>query len=52
LPGTFRRHLLETRPEATKKILHLEDLDSADAVYICNSVRGCRKVTVLSASYF
>jgi len=52
LPGTFRRHLLETRPEATEKILHLEDLDSADAVYICNSVRGCRKVTVLSASYF
>jgi para-aminobenzoate synthetase/4-amino-4-deoxychorismate lyase len=44
LPGTYRRHLLETRPAAAERVLQLEDLASADAVYICNAVRGCRKV--------
>ena len=47
LPGTYRRHLLETKPAAAEKTLQLEDLASADAVYICNAVRGCRKVTVV-----
>jgi branched-subunit amino acid aminotransferase/4-amino-4-deoxychorismate lyase len=27
----------------------LKDLASADAVYLCNAVRGCRKVTVVDA---
>ncbi len=47
LPGTYRRHLLETKPAAAERSLHLEDLASADAVYICNAVRGCRQVTVV-----
>jgi para-aminobenzoate synthetase/4-amino-4-deoxychorismate lyase len=47
LPGTYRRHLLETKPSAAERTLRMEDLVSADAVYICNSVRGCRKVTVV-----
>ena len=46
LPGIYRRHLLETKPAAEKTLL-LHDLVSADAVYICNAVRGCRKVTVV-----
>jgi len=46
LPGTYRRHLLETMPEAVEKILRLEDLTSANAIYICNAIRGCRKVTL------
>jgi len=50
LPGTYRRHLLETRPGAAERILHMEDLESADAIYICNAVRGCRKVAVVRAS--
>ncbi len=45
LPGVYRRHLLQTKP-ASEKVLHLEDLASADAVYLCNAVRGCRKVKV------
>jgi para-aminobenzoate synthetase / 4-amino-4-deoxychorismate lyase len=49
LPGVYRRHLLETRPVAEES-LQLQDLASADAVYICNAVRGCRKVTVVQAS--
>ena len=45
LPGIYRRHLLETKP-AEEKMLRIEDLTSADAVYICNAVRGCRRVHV------
>lgn len=46
LPGVYRRHLLETKP-AEEKTLRIEDLTSADAVYICNAVRGCRRVKLL-----
>jgi para-aminobenzoate synthetase / 4-amino-4-deoxychorismate lyase len=45
LPGVHRRHLLESG-RASEKVLHMQDLASADAVYICNAVRGCRRVTV------
>lgn len=44
LPGIFRRHILETNGAASERVLRLEDLKSADAIYICNAVRGCRKV--------
>jgi para-aminobenzoate synthetase/4-amino-4-deoxychorismate lyase len=44
LPGIFRRHLLETNPNAQEKILTLPDLHSADAIFLCNSLRGLRKV--------
>jgi para-aminobenzoate synthetase/4-amino-4-deoxychorismate lyase len=46
LPGVYRRHLLETRDATEEQIVRLEDLDCAEAVYLCNSVRGCRKITV------
>jgi para-aminobenzoate synthetase/4-amino-4-deoxychorismate lyase len=45
LPGVYRRHLLESG-RAAEKVLRMQDLASADAVYICNAVRGCRRVTV------
>jgi para-aminobenzoate synthetase/4-amino-4-deoxychorismate lyase len=44
LPGVYRRHLLETRPNAEERVLTLADLRTADAVYLCNSVRGLRAV--------
>ncbi|WP_263351010.1 aminodeoxychorismate synthase component I [Acidicapsa acidisoli] len=47
LPGVYRRHLLEARPDATEKVLHLADLASADAVYLCNAIRGCTEVTAI-----
>lgn len=47
LPGVYRRHLLETRPEIEEKVLTLDDVKGADAVYICNGVRGIRRVQVL-----
>jgi para-aminobenzoate synthetase/4-amino-4-deoxychorismate lyase len=46
LPGVYRRHLLETRPEIEERVLTLEDLRNADAVYICNAVRGLRKAQI------
>ena len=45
LPGVYRRHLLQSG-RASEKVLEAQDLASADAVYICNAVRGCRRVTV------
>ncbi|MEC9369078.1 MAG: aminotransferase class IV, partial [Pseudomonadota bacterium] len=39
LPGTLRAELL-TSGEAEEAVLFPEDLDSAEAVYLGNSVRG------------
>lgn len=44
LPGVYRRHLLETRSNLEERILTRADLASADAIYICNAVRGLRRV--------
>jgi len=46
LPGVYRRHLLSTRAEIEQKILTLEDVRAADGAYICNAVRGLRRVTI------
>jgi len=44
LPGVLRRHILMTRPDAEERVLSLEDLRSAEAVFVGNSVRGLRPV--------
>ena len=49
LPGVFRRHILETDATAKERILTVEDLESADAIYLCNSLRGMREVRLSSA---
>jgi para-aminobenzoate synthetase/4-amino-4-deoxychorismate lyase len=46
LSGVYRRHLLATRPEIQERILTLDDLKSADAVYLANAVRGLRRVVI------
>jgi para-aminobenzoate synthetase/4-amino-4-deoxychorismate lyase len=46
LPGVYRRHLLETRPEIEERVVHLDDLRTADAIYLCNAVRGLRRAEV------
>ncbi|MBS1813924.1 MAG: aminodeoxychorismate synthase component I [Acidobacteria bacterium] len=43
LPGVYRNHLLRIKPELTEKEITLEELLSADEIYLCNSVRGLRK---------
>jgi len=46
LPGVYRRHLLETRPEIEERVLFEEDLRTADAIYLANAVRGLRRVKI------
>jgi para-aminobenzoate synthetase/4-amino-4-deoxychorismate lyase len=46
LAGVYRRHLLETRSDVEEKVLTLDNLRSADAIYLCNALRGLRRVTV------
>jgi len=46
LPGVYRRHLLSNRTNIEEKILTLNEVKAADSVYICNAVRGLRRVTV------
>ena len=48
LPGIYRRHLLETNTTAEERILAIPDLEAAEAVFLCNSLRGLRKITHLS----
>lgn len=45
LPGILRRHLLATRPGAQEGVLTLEDLETAQAVWLGNSLRGLRPVS-------
>jgi para-aminobenzoate synthetase/4-amino-4-deoxychorismate lyase len=44
LAGVFRRHLLESRTEIEEKILYLDDILQADAIYLANALRGLRRV--------
>lgn len=46
LAGVYRRRLLETRADVEERVLSVEDLRSADAVYICNAVRGLGRVQI------
>ena len=47
LGGVYRRHLLLTRPEIEERVLTLDDLRKADAVYLTNAVRGLRRATIV-----
>ena len=44
LNGVYRQHLLETEAGAREGVLWLDDLRHADAIYICNAIRGLREV--------
>ena len=46
LPGVYRRLMLQTRPDVEERILTLDDLKAADSVYLCNAVRGLRRVVI------
>ena len=46
LAGVYRRHLLETLSCVEERVLHDEDLRRADAVYLCNAVRGLRRAEI------
>ncbi len=46
LAGVYRRYLLEARPEIEERVLLLDDLRTADAIYLTNAVRGLRQVSI------
>ena len=46
LPGVHRRHILESKPSASEQVLTLDDLRQADAIYLCNAVRGLRQAVI------
>jgi para-aminobenzoate synthetase/4-amino-4-deoxychorismate lyase len=46
LPGTFRAKFLRDNPDAREELLSMEDLTSAERIYVCNSVRGMQPVTL------
>jgi len=46
LAGVYRRHLLASRPNAEERVLTLKDLRQADAIYLCNAVRGLRQAVI------
>jgi para-aminobenzoate synthetase/4-amino-4-deoxychorismate lyase len=46
LPGVFRRHILETDAMASERILFPNDLEQADAIYVCNAIKGMRRVVL------
>ena len=48
LPGVYRRYLLESNKIAEEHVLTIQDLESADSVFLCNSVRGMTRVSSLS----
>jgi para-aminobenzoate synthetase/4-amino-4-deoxychorismate lyase len=46
LAGVFRRHLLETQSGIEERVVHLDDLRQADAIYLANAVRGLRRAEI------
>jgi para-aminobenzoate synthetase/4-amino-4-deoxychorismate lyase len=46
LAGVQRRRLLQTQPGIQERVLHLDDLRRADAIYIANAVRGLRRAQI------
>ena len=50
LNGVYRRHLLQIRAEAEEQVLTAADLHAADAIYLCNALRGIYKVKLLAVT--
>lgn len=46
LAGIYRDHVLSTETRATEQTLTVNDLKTAQNIYICNSVRGWLQVTL------
>ncbi|WP_263355578.1 aminodeoxychorismate synthase component I [Acidicapsa ligni] len=44
LDGVYRWHLLETRADIEERIVTRTDLETADAIYLCNALRGIYEV--------
>jgi para-aminobenzoate synthetase/4-amino-4-deoxychorismate lyase len=49
LNGVYRQHVLHTRPDTREAVLHLQDLHEAEAIAICNAIRGWQRVALHQA---
>lgn len=49
LPGVLRGLLLKTMPHMTERQIRIDDLKSADEIYLGNSMRGLRKVVQIDS---
>ena len=47
LAGIYREELLRTMPGTIQKVLEMEDLLSAGSIFVCNAIRGMRKVELV-----
>jgi para-aminobenzoate synthetase/4-amino-4-deoxychorismate lyase len=47
LNGIYRQHMLRTLGNAVETILTVQDIHDADAVFVCNSLRGWNKVNIV-----
>ncbi len=45
LPGIYRKHLMQFQ-NIEERVLNIHHILSADAVYLCNAIRGLQKVQV------
>jgi para-aminobenzoate synthetase/4-amino-4-deoxychorismate lyase len=52
LPGVYRQWVLDTNPQASEAVLRPDDLRTADAIFICNAVRGWRAVSLAPGRTF
>ena len=50
LPGTYRAEFLKEHPEAQEEVLRREDVLQANAIFLCNSVRGLYEVKLVEAA--
>jgi para-aminobenzoate synthetase/4-amino-4-deoxychorismate lyase len=51
LPGVYRRHLMARHPDVQEAVVTLDDIMSADRIFIFNSVRGLRMARITVGSY-
>lgn len=49
LPGVYREYVLETRSDATERVVTLNDLRDAQALFCCNAVRGWRRAELVES---
>lgn len=49
LAGVYREYVLETRSDATERVLTLDDLRNAQALFCCNAVRGWHRAELIEA---
>ena len=47
LNGVYRMHLLETNQAMVEQVITEDDMRNAEHIYICNAVRGLRKVALI-----